>query len=80
MKMYTGVNISEVMIDDDDMIRVKRQEESLDSNLPKSINWVQRGYVTKAKKQSTCASCWTFSAVSFYWHYCHQQFLCNTIS
>ena len=85
MKMYTGVNISEVMLDDDDMVRVKRQEETLKSNLPTSLNWVQRGYVTKAKKQSSCQSCWTFSAVSFYLHcrhlhYCHLQVLFHTIS
>ena len=63
MKMYTGLNISEAMFDD--TMRVKRQEEPLQSDIPESINWVQKGYVTKVKAQLQCGSCWTFSSVSF---------------
>ncbi|CAO1415997.1 unnamed protein product [Diamesa tonsa] len=31
-------------------------------NLPKSINWTAKGYVTPVQAQGLCASCWSFSA------------------
>ena len=46
--------------------RVKRQTSNiLTSDLPQSVDWVEKGYVTEPKSQKRCAASWAFSAVSF---------------
>jgi len=58
LTLYTGLNHSIVDESADDGVPVLQL-----SDVPESIDWVSQGYVTPAKNQGKCGSCWAFGSV-----------------